>query len=52
MITSIKLREEASQTNDAHMKEVLNSAADTIDDLCKQIAGCVRVAVEALKRAP
>jgi hypothetical protein len=30
---------------------LLNEAADTIEDLCKQIDGCVRVAADALKRA-
>jgi hypothetical protein len=54
MTTIEELRREAIRARDEHgntdFYRLLNSAADTIEDLCKQIDGCVRVAADALKR--
>ena len=54
MITIQELRKEAIRARDEHGNTdfywILNQAADTIEDLCKQIDGTVRVAAEALKR--
>jgi hypothetical protein len=33
------------------LREACNQAADTIEYLCKEIDGCVRVAADALQRA-
>jgi hypothetical protein len=37
--------------SDEALTKLLNDAADVIEDLCKHIDGCVRVAADALKRA-
>lgn len=50
MITTVKLREEAMRTTDPAMRDILRDAADTIEELCKQIDGCVRVAADALNQ--
>lgn len=49
MITTVKLREEAAKTNDQFVSLMYHEAADTIEELCKQIDGCVRVAANALR---
>lgn len=49
MISTVKLREEAIKTTDPFVRDMYRDAADTIEELCKQIDGCVRVAREALQ---
>lgn len=53
MIDTILLRELGSKQSAADSKvlqEACLQAADTIEELCKSIDGCVRVAADALKR--
>jgi hypothetical protein len=54
MTNIAELRREAIRARDEHGNTdfymILNSAADIIEDLCKQIDGCVKVAADALKR--
>lgn len=54
MIDTLLLRELGSKQPAPDIKvlqEACLQAADTIEELCTSIDGCVRVAVDALKRA-
>lgn len=54
MISIPELRKEAIRARDEHgntdFYHTLNAAADTIDELVKQLDGTIRVAADALKR--